>query len=590
MLALDLNGGEPMSMRNSNVAPGARPPVTPSSSAPGRDSRRHAISGAGYALALTVAVLSACTEDRASAAYDPFGGADTAGGDGAAADPEALTPILTIRSVTLKCGGSCGGDFAARCDDDVAVFCHDGSIVCDDCAATSRTCTAGDGDPKCLRAGEGEEICTGDGCFTRICEPLATWCERGAVHRCDDTGQFEEVNECQLGLDCRDAQCLPAQPYAVILFDTSDSMNWMPNDDDPPPGIIDYPACDDPNAPQTRIGIAKAAFSKLFSDPRYQGFAFALMRFPQILDAGAKARCMAGSYLPENTVTGHSGVFTTGAWFDAALHEVLVVPFPNDATGNQKVLASWLDFNEEIDIDDTVCTAHADCPGGLCTAPGGQGKCRYLLDPELRAALGATPLGTTLFYAGEYFRKFVVREGQPCQLDADCLTTTQFCVEGRCHDPNRFCRRRSVVVFSDGADTASLQPFYDPVVQARRLRAGLSCATESDCGRGFGCDDGTCQKLEGGCGVSASCDRSTSKFAKATELGSDRLRDANGDPFEVTVHVVDVSGSFGTWGDNRGMSEYGGGLFVSPELASPDTLFEGLRGVIDWKDADFCDD
>ncbi|MBT9560512.1 MAG: hypothetical protein IV100_31095 [Myxococcales bacterium] len=577
-------------MRNSNVAPGARPPVTPSSSAPGRDSRRHAISGAGYALALTVAVLSACTEDRASAAYDPFGGADTAGGDGAAADPEALTPILTIRSVTLKCGGSCGGDFAARCDDDVAVFCHDGSIVCDDCAATSRTCTAGDGDPKCLRAGEGEEICTGDGCFTRICEPLATWCERGAVHRCDDTGQFEEVNECQLGLDCRDAQCLPAQPYAVILFDTSDSMNWMPNDDDPPPGIIDYPACDDPNAPQTRIGIAKAAFSKLFSDPRYQGFAFALMRFPQILDAGAKARCMAGSYLPENTVTGHSGVFTTGAWFDAALHEVLVVPFPNDATGNQKVLASWLDFNEEIDIDDTVCTAHADCPGGLCTAPGGQGKCRYLLDPELRAALGATPLGTTLFYAGEYFRKFVVREGQPCQLDADCLTTTQFCVEGRCHDPNRFCRRRSVVVFSDGADTASLQPFYDPVVQARRLRAGLSCATESDCGRGFGCDDGTCQKLEGGCGVSASCDRSTSKFAKATELGSDRLRDANGDPFEVTVHVVDVSGSFGTWGDNRGMSEYGGGLFVSPELASPDTLFEGLRGVIDWKDADFCDD
>jgi hypothetical protein len=299
---------------------------------------------------------------------------------------------------------------------------------------------------------------------------------------------------------------------------------------------------------------------------------------------------MAGSYLPENTVSGHSGVFTTGPWFDAALHEVLVVPFPGDATGNQKVLSSWLDFKEEIVFDDSVCTAQSDCPGGLCTDPGDEGECRYLPDPELRAALGATPLGTTLFYAGEYFRKFVVREGQACQLDADCLTTTQFCEEGRCHDPNRFCRRRSVVVFSDGVDTASLQPFYEPVVQARRLRSGIACAKDADCGRGFGCDDGTCQKLDGGCGVGASCERSTSSFPKATELGSDRLRDANGDPFEVTVHVVDVSGSFGAWGANRAMSEYGGGLFVSPELASPDTLFEGLRGVIDWKEADFCDD
>ena len=545
-----------------------------------------------------IVLLLACggNEGRTLNASSLHKNKDVTEGADAAPAPKSVSPSVAPPSAAIGCGQPCesaGVDAVGRCAEGVAIRCEADTVVCEDCDATDQACAADSGPAACHREGAGEEVCSSGECFTRACLPNARWCDRGVLSRCDETGQFVESTPCQLGLDCIAAQCLPAQPFVLVLFDTSDSMNWTPTDDFADPADTTYPACDDAAAPKTRVGLSKAAFRKLFVDPHYDSVAFALMRFPQRLDPSSVPRCMAGAYLPDNTVTDHAGVYTAGPWFGQNLDEVLVVPFPSgEPKGNRKRLDEWLDFDEVIRVTDTVCHAHADCPGGLCTRPNGEGQCRYFDNPELRAALGATPLGTTLFYAGEYYRQFVVREGQACAIDRDCLTVGQFCVEGKCHDPNRFCRQRSVVVFTDGFDTASIQPFYQPVVQARRLRGGLDCASNSDCNRAYHCaESGTCEPDAGGCGVSASCVPDISTFPAAIPYAATRLLDANGDPIAITVHVVDVSGPFGGFGSaNQAMASYGGGLTVKPELADPSTLYEGIRGVFDWKEADFCDD
>lgn len=513
---------------------------------------------------------------------------------------------LTPLSELLGCGQPCSDydvDESGACTKGIAVRCEAGTVACGDCAAGGRACiAASDNSPVVCRRDdcEGVEICPkGSECYTKQCCSNTRWCEHGVQVICDEDGRYTTKQPCLEGLDCIDGQCVPARPTVLVLFDTSGSMSWTPKGDKPDPSAVIWPACDDVSAPQTRLGISKSAFHTLFSDGTYQHVLFALQRFPQHLDPALGPLCPSGAYSSQDLITGHIGKWaiaddTSGDWFVRNLAEVLLVPFPSSTdASNRAELKSWLDFQEETSLTDTPCTAHSDCPGGLCTHPGGVGTCRYLDNPELRA-IGWTPLGQSLFYSGEYLRKFVVVDGRGCQLDGDCRSPTYFCEDGTCVDPNRFCRQRSIVVFSDGADTASLGSWLDPIVQAKRFRGGLDCTINAHCGAGFECiPSGTCQPVgahESGnpCeSVDGVCSLEERTFPEAVTQGADRLRDGLGRAIHLVVHVVDASG--GHAGDTAAIAAYGGGLLVPADLASPTALLSGIKGVIDWKDANFCD-
>ena len=525
--------------------------------------------------------------------------------------PESAAPLgsYSAPSELLGCGRPCadtGVSPAGSCREQVAVRCVDDVTVCDACGETGASCVDEGGSARCLRGCAGTGICPAQSaCFEQACCPLERWCERGAQVICDDTGQYMDTQPCLTGLDCVDGQCVPARSLVHVLFDTSNSMNWVPSVDGqlPPAFVVKYPACDAAEAPMSRLGIAKAAFRNLFSLPTYDHVYFGLQRFPQRLDPLLSPICFNGAYRSVDVITGHSGVpyliadDSGGDWFIQNLGEAFVVPFPKEVgeTGREALL-SWMDFDERSTLTETPCTSHSQCAQGICADPGDGdgGVCRTLDDPELRA-LGWTPLGTSLFYAGEYLRKLVIVDGKSCQIDVDCRSPFYFCVDGTCQDPNRFCRQRSIVVFTDGADTSSLGQWMEPVVQARRLRSGMDCTEDVDCGVGFECAiGGTCQPP--GTGLShnpcqalgTTCTYDERAFPDAVALGADRLRDRLGRVIHLTIHVVDGSGSANV--DAAAVAAYGGGLLVPADMAEPTALLDGIRGIIDWKDAPFCDE
>ena len=115
-------------------------------------------------------------------------------------------------------------------------------------------------------------------------------------------------------------------------------------------------------------------------------------------------------------------------------------------------------------------------------------SCVVTTNAELRA-VGATPIGKSLFYASEYLRHFVLVEGQFCEEDADCASSNHSCVDGQCHDEFAYCRENVIVLFSDGAETENvhIDDFFHPRVQAKRLFYGLGCQTDADCLSGAMC-------------------------------------------------------------------------------------------------------
>ncbi|MEC9071478.1 MAG: hypothetical protein VX938_03825, partial [Myxococcota bacterium] len=285
------------------------------------------------------------------------------------------------------------------------------------------------------------------------------------------------------------------------------------------------------------------------------------------------------------------------------------VPFTPEGGTNTQELFQWVDFHEETTPTDTPCEKGADCEDKICVDE----TCALHPNPELRA-MGQTPLGRSLFYAGEIFRHHILVQGKVCETTEDCGSPHHTCEEGRCHDPFAACRPNAIVVFSDGQETVDInsQQFFHPRVQAKRLRYGLGCDDDGDCAGGASCEGGVCASSEIGLPettcrwTGAPCESGPDcpLYACSTDPdgctdicehmgletvdaeGHNVLRDHGGNPASVTVHVADADGESEGGGHIAAM---GGGKHVEVTYGDVTDLVADLLPILDPKIIDTCD-
>ena len=532
-------------------------------------------------------------------------GADAAVTDGAGAGADvAPTPCQCNQVSHCDATGACVPDVCTKgmttCGSDTARL----ACAADGSAFTDLPCAAG-------------QVCELGQCKERICEPGAPpTCDGAARVTCNSLGTGYIPLPCPGGTACQAGKCELVQPNVVLIVDTSGSMNEivatgeaasMCFDSGCPPWT--YPNCDDPASPQTRIGLVKKALATLLASDATKAAQVALMHFPQ--GEGNWGDCDEGYYEGRETVTGDDDQHLAGAWFDAHLNEVVAVPLVTGA--EQKKLADWIDGVETLASTGQPCAADSDCPSNICI----NGKCLIHKAPELRCD-GGTPIGKTIFYAGEYLRKFVLVEGKPCTTSADCGSAHYECVSGTCHDAAGACRPNVFILLTDGAETedTAATSFFHPRVQAKRLRYGLGCSATTDCGPDATCEAGVCvpptnavpwsaeicavQDLE--CSASTPCPEYSCTMAgtcpdecvpgaiAVTEFGpTNRLTNLAGTPTTVTLHVLDASGS--TSGASY-LAAYGGGTVTAVNFGDLDGLVTTLLGIIsatDMKTGGKCD-
>jgi len=497
-----------------------------------------------------------------------------------------------------------------------AISCEAGARTCDGVAAVL---LCGD-DGRSYERTPCEE---GTACVAGACEPVQCTpgrrCEGGMRVDCDATGTQKTTFECPGKQQCIQGDCRPILHNVVLLFDTSASMNYCVDDDEKdyvdccPAGCPqDWPVCETFDQPLSKLGVSKKVYKQFLDASLAANKArFALLTFPQI-EAVSHSFCYSGYYLDQNYIEGDDDAHATPSppqgWFHQNLSEVVRVPFSADwATSTYDQMVSWIDFTE---------VQHQN--------------------PELRAS-GFTPLGKSMFYAGEYIRHYLVVDGKPCAADADCGSPDYVCREGACADPVKECRTTILLVFTDGQESTYTvaNEFFNPIVQARRMAFGLGCATSADCAGGAQCEDGTCHRaptVSGDCVFDADCPPTawceadgchTPGFDWPTKVGrcdsngmgcvvgapqacpevfeackpvdphvSDPDPDANvlrsydGKPIGVTVHVINVSQ---TLAESRLMAEHGGGRHFDVSLAQADILLQVLKKVVDFKSGEGCD-
>jgi hypothetical protein len=308
-------------------------------------------------------------------------------------------------------------------------------------------------------------------------------------------------------------------------------------------------------------------------------------------------------------ITGDGGEHYTALdnWFGDNLAEVLLYPFEDET--NLDILAQWFDFKVETVTTETVCEDASNCAGGPCVF----GVCLTTTNPELRGR-GPTPIGKSLFYAGEYLRHTVLIEGKPCLTDQNCNSPHHTCEEGFCHDLYGHCRDNIIIVFTDGAETrnVSTSDFFNPRVQAKRLHYGLGCSMDLECLSGATCVDGVCRAPEGLVEADAFiCDAGEATCSNdnqcpdpcenwgdcpgecaptepllVSDQGAQHLTDQKGNPVAVRVHVVDASG---VAGNNSLVATFGGGQYFDVNLNNPEELVTSVYEILgDTKDTTPC--
>ncbi|MDP6943412.1 MAG: hypothetical protein QF464_04620 [Myxococcota bacterium] len=377
-----------------------------------------------------------------------------------------------------------------------------GLMVCSDDGSAVEIVPCGDG-----------EVCHLGLCQVPMCEPNASLgCVDGQLEVCNSIGTETLLIPCQGGSACLEGECVPVEANVILLIDTSGSMNAVdlagtfPGEcegADCPPWT--WPQCDDLDAPQTRLGKAKKALQGVLASEEASGARLALQRFPQKFDLfkllGQSDPTCEGVPLigfdlfsKDNAQVHLTHQIETMAPDGSDLAEIMPVAFGSDQAVTNAEILRWVDFEHVYESDGEACDNLNDCSMPIAHKACVAGECAVGTEPELRA-MGKTPLGRALFYAGEIYRHTVVVEGRTCTEDADCHSPHYSCVDGACHDPFRTCRPNLVVLFSDGAETLDTNPelFFHARNQAKRLQYGLGCASEDDCLNGAVCTDGACQ-------------------------------------------------------------------------------------------------
>ena len=452
-------------------------------------------------------------------------------------------------------------------------------------------------------------------CELVMCEPNAPVCRAGELYTCADDGQSLDRprQDACFGRTCIEGDCRPIKHNVAVLFDTSVSMNRCVQDSRNSyeeccngrcPG--EWPICETESDPLSRLGYSKRAFQQFFAEGDTQETArLALLTFPQTVIPFNNG-CSSSVYDYSNFISGDDDRHESEAdWFLSNASEVVRVPFPTTwAEDNTEELLSWVDFSEN-DTD----------------------------DPELRAT-GFTPLGRSIFYAGEYFRHAVIANGKPCTVDVDCGSQDYVCIDGACRDPNKDCRLNILLVFTDGKESTHplIDEYFNPVVQARRLKFGLKCESDGDCLAGASCDGGYCRRdvtqldpcsVDNECPDEAYCQdgRCTvpgflwptdqgrcadagnpclvtdnvfppecAGFLEACEAvepyvedrtqGANQLRDYEGNPISITTHVINVNDEDA---ESRLIASHGGGLHFRIDLNQEETLVRILSRLVDYK-------
>ena len=528
-------------------------------------------------------------------------------------------------------GMQCQGGHCVDCLVDAHCAVED---YCGDAVCQPDVCVPGTVAPACRAEGHAVARCTdGGGAFEEIpcdegwlCEPAVggttqarcaeVLCAPGD-RQCTSDTSYGLCNEfgtsfinvtCPPGTSCFNDECRPPKPVIVVVFDTSSSMWGYPQGGIPDlcdklgtPCVPPWPTCEEGSGGITLMGRCKQVFAELFET--FAGKAhFVLMRFPQRETGAATPTCKSGYYMGLQTIDGdtdaHLAPDAPDGWFAKGLDEVaLALLPPSEDESNLPQIQQWLDHTETIETTGGACEADADCAAGFCSpAQDGTKRCHTHTDPELRP-IGQTPLGRSLFYAGEVIRQRVAVDGRPCGADADCGTPLHVCQSGACHDPGRACRKLVVLLFTDGAESVDtgLESWFHPRNQAKRLHYGLGCAQDSDCLSGAVCTEGTCQSeafTPGGqicsdtgswCQADTDCKAGTCGPDVSTFVDADgvqRLEDAAGNPISITVSVVTVGYEKG---HAASVAAWGGGEAVSVQDASADVLLDELSKVVSAK-------
>lgn len=414
------------------------------------------------------------------------------------------------------------------------------------------------------------------------CQPGESTCLGLRRRVCTGRGDGWAVFDCPPGAGCVDGSCESAHPRVVFVFDTSSSM-FAPAA--AAGGTYEPPVCASIEAPGSRIAESKALFRLLFAAPLPTAPRMGLFRFPQ--RATAAPECDAAFWTGLSRLSGDDDSHVVpggrGSWFRNGLGQALIVPISSDPDEDGRAaIVRWLDGEERVVRANKDCTSDGECSGGFCSG----GTCWRELEPELRAG-GGTPLGRTMFYAAEYYRVAVLVDGKACSHDGECGSPGYRCGEdGRCHDPLAQCRANHLVVFSDGDETAHPDPddFYNPLVQARRLRYGLACERDADCLAGASCaPSGTCAP-PGAPDADLLEDperaaRIATTLAATDPLGAQHATRLDGEPVSIQVHALDV------WGnpENRAIAWLGGGEYVSGSLADPAAVLDAMNFLLESK-------
>ncbi len=520
-----------------------------------------------------------------------------------------IGPVDVVDEVDSGPDGLCDPEFAgAVCGP--GEYCETTARVCVECVARTERCVGEPGrtrrevceTPRAQGLGEVEggtfestpcpsgQVCVPKlsstvevECRDKICEAGYSTCVSGGkVKRCNDAGTEETIELCTGGRACYEGACEPIRHNVMLIFDTSGSM-WSYLDKqfsgtpftcraDATPCMENFPTCDAPENPLTLLTLSKRVFYEVI-DQAIGGYAqYALARFPQYESPINPPGCMLGWYGMTETITGDAGErdTSTGTWFEDYLHEVLAVPFPSRTTlSNLEALQSWLDNTERLGATSTACTVNTDCgPLGKCGNFNGEKRCFVHTDPELRAS-GQTPLGKSLFYAGEYFRRFVRVDGKPCSVDADCRSAGYSCVDSKCMDPYRHCKDDYIILFTDGDESQFVDEneFFNPVVQAKRLAFGLDCTTDADCRGGATCAGTICVPP----------DTADASLPITAGGGFGALSTLDGAPLSIRTTVITLDGIAGR---NRRIALAGGGAHVDVTSGDPQTFKQLLLGAM----------